>query len=97
MQFALVPVNPAPPTGNATIDADLARVSMMYGGVERVRSLLHARADVMMTSGVFLFETKRYWKLHDRLLAAAMALREKVLMDYGVEAPAPPEYFFSNF
>lgn len=96
MQFPLIPMNSSPPTGNAFIDQKFEKLSLVYGFMARIRMLICARANLMMTSGVYLAETQRYWKKHDNLLKVAEGLRE-LLSDHGVDAPPVPDCFYVKF
>jgi hypothetical protein len=96
-QFHVIPVNTFPPTGNAVVDEKRYRISQVYGLIARIRMLICARSDMGMTFGIYLADTRRYWKRHDHLLEFAEALRKKLLGEHQVEAPPVPVHFYHKF
>ncbi|NP_001141124.1 uncharacterized protein LOC100273209 [Zea mays] len=96
-EFHVIPVNTFPPTGNAVVDEKRYRISQVYGLIARIRMLICARSDMGMTFGIYLADTRRYWKRHDHLLEFAEALRKKLLGEHQVEAPPVPVHFYHKF
>jgi hypothetical protein len=81
----------------AIVDEKRDMISQVYGLIVRIHMLICVRSDMGMTFGIYLADTRWYWKRHDYLLEFAEASRKKLLGEHQVEAPPVPVHFYHKF